>query len=395
MMTVDKLTDLLMKHLRGSLSDAEQELLSHWTSESERNRLLFESINDEEQLRQLVLMYYAEEAENNEAIILSKIRQQISFAAPVRRMGVLRRWGWVAASVLLAVGIGGYLLQNGKEKAAPVAEKQADIPPGREGAILTLADGSHVVLDSLGNGVIAMQNGKQVLLKNGELAYAEGAGSGEAVYNNLTTPKGRQFQILLPDGTKVWLNAASSLRYPTAFSGSTREVEVTGEVYFEVAKNAHQPFIIHLSNQTKIQVLGTQFNVNAYSNETAIRTTLVEGSIRMISGTSGDVVLHPGQQAQIGHNPGQQAIKVLNNVDVDKAVAWKSGLFNFEDSGLEEVMRQVERWYDIEVVYEKNIPDIRFGGKLSNDVSLSGLLRSLQDSEVHFRIEGRKLIVLP
>lgn len=395
-MTADKLTDLLMKHLQGSLSDSEQELLNQWLLQSERNRLLFGSIHDEEQLRQLVLLYDEEEAENNEALILSRIRQQIVDETPVRRISLLRRWGWVAASVLLAVSIGGYLLQHRKE-AAPVAKMEADILPGREGAILTLADGSQVVLDSLGNGVIATQNGKQVLLKNGELAYAGDAGSGEVVYNNLSTPKGRQFQILLPDGTKVWLNAASSLRYPTAFSGSNREVEVTGEVYFEVAKNAHQPFIIHLNNQTKIQVLGTHFNVNAYSNEAAIRTTLVEGSIKIVSGASAEgapsVVLHPGQQAQIDNAKG--GMKVMSNVDVDKVTAWKSGLFNFEDSGLEEVMRQVERWYDIEVVYEKNIPDIRFGGKLSNDVSLSGLLRSLQESEVHFRIEGRKLIVLP
>ena len=395
-MTADKLTDLLMKHLQGSLSDSEQELLSQWLLQSERNRLLFGSIHDEEQLRQLVLLYDEEEAENNEALILSRIRQQIVDETPVRRISLLRRWGWVAASVLLAVSIGGYLLQQRKE-AAPVAKMEADILPGREGAILTLADGSQVVLDSLGNGVIATQNGKQVLLKNGELAYAGDAVSGEVVYNNLSTPKGRQFQILLPDGTKVWLNAASSLRYPTAFSGSNREVEVTGEVYFEVAKNANQPFIIHLNNQTKIQVLGTQFNVNAYSNEAAIRTTLVEGSIKIVSGASAEgapsVVLNPGQQAQIDNARG--GMKVMSNVDVDKVTAWKSGLFNFEDSGLEEVMRQVERWYDIEVVYEKNIPDIRFGGKLSNDVSLSGLLRSLQESEVHFRIEGRKLIVLP
>lgn len=395
MMTVDNLTDLLMKHLRGSLSDSEQELLDRWLSQSERNRLLFESINDEEQLRQLVLSYYREEEENNEAIILSKIRQKIGEGmpgTPVRRIGVLRRWGWVAASVLLAVSIGGYLFLNREEAAAPVAMTEKDIPPGKEGAVLTLADGSQVVLDSLGNGVIATQNGTQVLLKNGELAYTSGAGSAEVVYNNLSTPKGRQFQLLLPDGTKVWLNAASSLRYPTAFAGNSREVSVTGEVYFEVAKNAHQPFIIDVNNQMKIQVLGTQFNVNAYSNEAAIKTTLVEGSVKIVSGASAAVVLQPGQQAQIGNAEG---IKVLKNADVDKAVAWKSGLFNFEDSGLEEVMRQVERWYDIEVVYEKGIPDIRFGGKLSNDVSLSGLLKSLQDSEVHFRIEGRRLIVLP
>ena len=409
MMTITNLTDLLMKHLQGSLSDAEQEQLTQWLLQSDRNRRLFESINDEEQLRLMVLAYHQESAEDNEAIILSKIRREIG-SAPVRSMSRLRRFAQVAAVVLLLAGIGvySYLLLNRKSASSPavVAEKPADILPGHDGAILTLSDGKQVVLDSLGNGTIATQNGTQVVLKNGALAYTTGTGSAEPLYNNLTTPKGRQFQVILPDGTKVWLNAASSLRYPTVFSGRNREVAVTGEVYFEVAHDKTKPFIVNLPPSTgsvgggRIEVLGTQFNVNAYSNEAAIKTTLVEGKLKIISGASTaggpSVVLKPGQQAQLSNTaPLQQVITVLNNADVDKAVAWKSGFFNFEDARLEEVMRQLERWYNIEVVYEKNIPDIRFGGKMSNDVSLLGLLKSLQAMEVHFRVEGRKLIVLP
>jgi ferric-dicitrate binding protein FerR (iron transport regulator) len=410
MMTIDHLSELLMKHLQGSLSGPEQERLNEWIAQSERNNRLFASIDDEERLRQLVLLYERDQAEDNETIILSKIRQGISDSmpvAPVRRMQVLRRWGTVAAITLVVAGVGGYFLLNSKKNAAPVVttETPADIPPARDGAILTLADGSQVVLDSLGNGVIANQNGTQVVLKNGELTYNKPGGSATAVYNNLTTPRGRQFQLILPDGSKAWLNAASSLRYPTVFAGNERRVEVTGEVYFEVAHNKAKPFIINIPARNgkagtgQLQVLGTRFNVNAYANEAAIRTTLVEGSLKVTAGTTAadghSVVLKPGQQAQISNATANAPVKLLTNPDVDKAVAWKSGLFNFEDASLEEVMRQLERWYDIEVVYEKGIPDIKFGGKMSNDVSLSGLLRSLQDMEVHFRVEGRKLIVLP
>jgi ferric-dicitrate binding protein FerR (iron transport regulator) len=215
--------------------------------------------------------------------------------------------------------------------------------------------------------------------------------------------------LLLPDGSKVWLNAASSLRYPTVFVGNERRVEVSGEVYFEVTHDKTKPFIVSVppsfggagGGQTggakgaEIEVLGTQFNVNAYSNETAVRTTLVEGSLKVVNlpanGHTASAVLTPGKQAVITTD---SRLKVAD-ADVDKAIAWKRGIFNFEDASLEEVMRQIERWYDIQVVYEKNVPDIKFGGKMSNDVSLQGLLKSLQESDVHFRLEGRKLIVLP
>jgi ferric-dicitrate binding protein FerR (iron transport regulator) len=236
---------------------------------------------------------------------------------------------------------------------------------------------------------VADQHGAAVTLNNGTLDYTGNAHTTGAVYNSLSTPKGRQFQLILPDGSKVWLNAASSLKYPTVFAGNERRVAVTGEVYFEVAKNPHQPFIVDINDQSQIHVLGTQFNINAYENENAIKTTLVEGSLKFKSKDS--VILKPGQQAILTN----AKLTTDKNADIDKATAWKRGIFNFEDATLEEVMRQIERWYDIEVIYEKGIPNIRFGGKLRSDLSLSGLLRSLQESEVHFRVEGRKVIVLP
>lgn len=400
------LISLLSGHLRDDLSDPDRAQLDNWIASSERNRLLFESIDDEEQLRSLVLQYFREETENNEELILQKIRKGMSTVpvmAPVKKVSMLWKWGWVAAVVVVAAGAGIYFLGSKEEKeTGALAGKSVEIVPGKEGAILTLADGSTVVLDTLGNGVIASENGTQVLLTNGSLSYSQNTSEAAAVFNVLSTPKGRQFKLILPDGTKVWMNAASSLRYPTIFTGNKRRVKVTGEVFFEVAPNHHQPFQVDIDNKAQVEVLGTQFNVNAYQNEKNIRTTLVDGSIMIRAGSGNDTgaykVLKPGEQAQtsLSANPNLHGVKVLSNVNLEKVTAWKRGLFNFEDASLEEVLRQVERWYDIEVVYEKGIiPDISFGGKYSNDVSLEGMLRSLKESEVHFRMEGRKLIVLP
>lgn len=312
---------------------------------------------------------------------------------PVRRLSFLRRWAAAAAIlVLLAAGYF-FLFTDRSSKQAPIVSQSPviDIAPGKEGAILTLADGRTVVLDSLGNGVIATQNGSTVVLKNGQLAYdADGAATAIA-YNTMSTPKGRQFQLVLPDGTKVWLNAASSLRYPTVFAGTEREVEVTGEAYFEVAKNKQKPFRVKINEQTTVEVLGTHFNINSYQNEEHINTTLLEGSVKVINGNE-RIIITPGQQAQVA---GQAKIKVVNGVDLEKVMAWKNGMFNFQDATLKEVMRQLERWYDIDVVYEKGVAEPEFMGKMGKDLSLSEVLRGLRMSEVHTRIEGRKLIVMP
>jgi ferric-dicitrate binding protein FerR (iron transport regulator) len=318
------------------------------------------------------------------------------------RVYFLRKWGWAAAIILL-MGISVYLLtanNSSSKKRAVFAERAAkmDIAPGKAGAILTLADGSQVVLDSLGNGIVASQNGADIVLKNGQLTYDLTRNAvDKIVYNTMTTPKGRQFQLTLPDGTQVWLNAASSLRYPTVFTGMERKVEVTGEAYFEVAKNIKIPFRVNVNNKAEIVVLGTHFNVSAYENEKSLNTTLLEGrvSIQANQKIQPNVILQPGQQAQINQQTAT-GIKVVNEVDVDKVMAWRNGVFNFEGATLDEVMKQLERWYDIEVVYEKGIPNTTFFGKISRLNNLQELLTILEKSNVRFRLEAdRRLIVTP
>ncbi|HVK50012.1 MAG TPA: FecR domain-containing protein, partial [Pseudobacter sp.] len=266
------------------------------------------------------------------------------------------------------------------------------IQPGKEGAVLTLADGSQVSLDSVKNGVIAMQYGVTARVINGALVY-EGSGS-QLQYNTMSTPKGRQYQLTLPDGTKVWLNAASSVKYPTVFTGNERNVSISGEVYFEVAKKSSQPFRVAVDRKLTIDVLGTSFNVNAYPDETTLYTTLIDGAVRVTGSKAGNSqVLKPAQQAVLANG---ESISVNNNVDTDKVLAWKNGVFNFEGASLADVMKQIERWYDIEVVYEKGIPDIKFWGKITKDVPLSGMLIALEKTKVHFKMENnRTLVVLP
>ncbi|MDI3320289.1 FecR family protein [Pinibacter soli] len=317
---------------------------------------------------------------------------------PMNRSRSIVRWA-VAASVIFALATGSYLFfQRTQPSVKKQAKTQQDIPAGKTGAILTLADGSKVVLDSLGNGVVAQQNGSQVMLKSGQLAYnASKSSTSELSYNVLNTPRGRQFQLVLPDGTKVWLNSSSSLKYPTTFSSKDRRVQLSGEAYFEVSKAVDKPFILILANNAEVKVLGTSFNVNAYDNENKIKATLLEGSVKITGSTSSGaangeaVILKPSQQAQI--TQAGNDIAVVSNVDVDKVVAWKNGVFNFEGASLTEVMRQLERWYDIEVVYEGEVPNIEFYGELSRNNSLGDVIEALKDSDVHFRREGRKLIV--
>ncbi|WP_142688340.1 FecR family protein [Chitinophaga polysaccharea] len=377
------------RYLEKSLGEAEQE---------EFQRLLQAPAHQE--ALQAAFEALAGEPDMNiprDEALLRLLQQALNSDKPVRRIHFLPRWSWAAASVLLVLAAGAYYWTVHKKNThtVAIAAKATDIGPGREGATLTLADGSKIKLDSLGNGVIAKQNGAQVVLANGLVAYdPTGNTNGEVVFNTMSTPRGRQFRLTLPDGTLVWLNAASSIRYPTVFPGKERKVEVTGEAYFEVVKNPSVPFRVRVNNKAEIEVLGTHFNVNAYENEQSIATTLLEGSVRVSVANRrgpGAVVLRPGQQAQLS-NADITGIKVAN-ANTEKAVAWKNGLFYFDGATLAEIMRQMERWYDIEVVYENGVPDIEFEGEMTKDVSLNGLLIMLKRTDVRFRIEGRKLIV--
>jgi transmembrane sensor len=340
--------------------------------------------------------------------------QQIlgTIIAADRKEGILKsipfyKRGWfrfaAAAAVIIIAGAGFWFSGNEKmntESATrPLAQKE--VPPGKDGAILTLADGTTVVLDSMGNGMVARERGSMVVLENGRITYYSEPSGNEILYNTMTTPRGRQFNVILPDGTRVWLNAASSLRYPTVFNGHERKVEVKGEAYFEVAQNKEQPFKVVVGETTTVEVLGTHFNVNAYEDEPGVNTTLLEGSVKVISKINTDqqeeaVVLKPGQQAQQILSENGQKLRV-KQVDLDEVVAWKEGAFSFNDADLKAVMRQLSRWYNVEVEYAGEIQEKnKFTGKMGRSLSLADVLAEMKDYEVKFRIEGgNKIVVLP
>lgn len=309
----------------------------------------------------------------------------------------LRWFRWAAAAVLIAAGTLVWRLSvppKPAQEAGTVNTAPEMINPGSNGAILTLADGRQILLDSTTHGVFANQGTTEISLQHNQLIYqASDDGDTSAIaWNTMSTPRGRQFQLLLPDGSRVWLNAASSIRYPVAFRGNERKVIVTGEAYFEVAKDQEKPFYVQTKNQL-IQALGTGFNVNAYGNENSEQTTLIEGSIKvtMSSGKALYAVLGPGQQAQLDNR--KQSLSIIEN-QAEASIAWKNGYFNLEDLPFDKVMKKLERWYDIEVVYENGVPDLHFYGGISRNLTLDALIRALKVSEVRFRIgAGRRLVV--
>ena len=244
-----------------------------------------------------------------------------------------------------------------------------------------------MILNNLKNGNLASQTGLKLIKQDSTLTYKADDDS-KVSYNTITIPNGGQYQLILADGTKVWLNAASSLKFPTAFPGKQRTVELTGEAYFEVAKNKNQPFNVKTPTQT-VQVLGTHFNINAYSNEPFVKTTLLEGSVN-VSSAGGSLLLKPGQQALL-NNSGLATLK--DDVDTDEAIAWRNGLFQFNDVDIKTIMRQVARWYDVDVEFKGQVPAYTFHGKISRNLNASTVLKIFELSGINFTIEGRKIIV--
>ena len=316
----------------------------------------------------------------------------------------------IAAVVLVLLSAGIYVMlspgPSGREmvKTAPQdARIEKDIAPGGNRAVLILADGSTVVLDSIANGVISRQgNSKVQKLENGLVAYTiddkQVTESGEALYNTISTPRGGQYKVTLSDGTKVWLNAKSSIRFPVVFAGPERNIEITGEAYFEVAPlmlkgGQKMPFKVK-ANSSEIVVLGTHFNVNAYQDEPSIKTTLLEGRIKISVPGSGDnqqaTYLRPGQQAEI-YKEGK--IDVADHVDTEAAVAWMNGFFKFKSADLKTVLRQISRWYNVDVEYHGNV-NLHFTGQLTKNENVSKVFEKLAlTGEVRFKIDGRKIIV--
>jgi transmembrane sensor len=297
-----------------------------------------------------------------------------------------------AASIMIIATLSVLFIFNRKNHVSTqtaTIQNPSQIAPGQEGAVLTLSDGKQIILDKVSNGQVATDGGNSIIKNGAKIEYGAVNGSGQASYNTMTTPRGRTFQLTLSDGSKIWMNAASSIRYPTVFNSSERKVEISGEVYFEIAHDALKPFRVMVKN-TEIEVLGTHFNVSAYSDESVMKATLLEGKIRLKE-NGGIALLKPGQQAQITNGN----ITLLDDPDLNQVMAWQRGLFEFNKTDLTTIMRQISRWYDIDVIYEQKPGDAKYGGGLSRNLPLSEVLKLLEYNGVKFRLEGEKIFVRP
>ena len=383
---------LLEKYSSGTLTQDEKERLDKW----------YRSFNDAET--------ELEAAEDETELQLSKrIKSRIFDTIHNEQSGTISgrtsklRIAIAAASVLLVLSMGVFFILNNnrskhliaKASSAQTKIKNAIVPGGNK-ATLTLANGSVITLDSASNGILTQQGNIKIhKLSNGLVAYDVSNQNilqkGKVDYNTISTPRGGEYQVTLSDGTKVWLNAASSIRFPVVFTGKERRVVITGEAYFEVAKNKEMPFKVE-ANSSEVEVYGTHFNVNAYDDEAAIKTTLLEGKVKVSVPGQSPEFLMPGQQADVNK---QGSIKISDHVDTDLAVAWMHGYFEFKSADLQSILRQISRWYDVDIVYEGSV-NLHFTGQLSKHLDVRKVFETLSlTNEVHFTIKDKKIIVTP
>ncbi len=303
-----------------------------------------------------------------------------------------------AACIILALGIGAFVLIDSPpaEPSAQNAPLQKEVAPGGNKAMLTLANGQTIMLDSAQIGQLASQGNSRIAKADSGLLTYSSAGTGNSAqagiqYNTLSVPKGGQYRLILPDGSKVWLNAASSIHYPTAFTGKERKIKITGEVYLEVAADAKHPFIVQ-TRHSDIRVLGTRFNVMAYENEPAVKTTLLEGSVSVsVQGNGKAVVIEPGQQATVADAGENIQVDEVNATDV---AAWTRGLLSLRDCTVQEFMNQLSRWYNVDIVYDGRIPEKKFTGMINRNAKLSDVLAVLEAAGIHTVLEKKKIVVL-
>lgn len=392
----DHIHSLIDKYLAGTISEAEKAELSSWyrsfddgeTAVSDLPDVSEQDIDDRIKSR---LAYTLQTSEQVQEPASKSVRRKLRLPA-------------VAILLIMAMTAGFYyFMQEQQVQVVPISKAVQAAPtndalPGGNKAILTLADGSSIILDSANNGVIGEQGNVQVnKLDNGLLAYEVNASAQQPIsksfYNTISTPRGGEYQVTLSDGTKVWLNAASSIRFPAVFDGTERSVEIKGEVYFEVAKNEQKPFRVKAGRST-VEVLGTHFNINAYEDETQIRTSLLEGSVRVSSDDAGEMQrvqeLRPGQQARMNKSG---RIQVVNNIDTEEVMAWKNGLFIFKSTDLRSIMRQVSRWYDVDIQYQGSV-GMQFTGQITRNNNVSKIFEMLElTGEVRFKVQDKKVIV--
>lgn len=342
---------------------------------------------------------YASSEQEHRDRLLAEIRDRIS-RTESRKRSWLFRPSVAAAITLLLLGAGTYFfIAKRKTAPIPVAALTHDVAPGGDKATLTLGDGSVLKLDELADGALRQDDDFSIRKKDGELIYEvnKGTQSSKLSYNTISTPKGGQFRVVLPDGSKVWLNASSSLTYPTSFDKNVRLVRLSGEGYFEVAKSRVKgrpvPFRINVNDRETVEVLGTHFNIMAYTEEKAIKTTLLEGSVRVTkAGTRKSSLLRPGEQCAYD---GDKGFVIRHDIDAEESISWKNGIISFENADIETIMRQVGRWYDVRVEYQGEIPRRLFTGGISRKSNLSGVLKVLELNNIHFEIRNKVIVVRP
>lgn len=386
------LLTLINKYLSNQATPEEEKRLLSYYDTLQKNKLQWDELlmGDEDATK--VELY-------NKILLEIKARE----SAP-KRIIFLRRW-FVAASVTLLIATSSaifFFKYNGSyflAKNTTHSLNKGGIAPGGNKALLTLADGSKITLDDAVTGQLAKQSGARVSkAAKGQLVYTadntlpNSNALARTVFNTIETPKGGQYQVTLPDGSRVWLNAASSLRYPTSFNGKVRTVELTGEAYFEVAKNAHKPFKV-VSNNQVVEVLGTHFNISSYSDENSVKTTLLEGSVKVLSTKANQSkLLKPGEQSNISYSSNSFSVQMVNTEGV---IAWKNGYFLFADEDLKGIMNKFARWYNIDVQYQGNVDNLRFGGMVSRSKDLEQALKVIeQTGSVKIKIEGRRVTIM-
>ncbi|MFT4154255.1 FecR family protein [Parafilimonas sp.] len=385
---ISRISELISKHLNGSITNVEQQELDAWLDESEDHKTLFNRVINKD--------FVAQELEKMDSYDASAAWQQFSKryspATIISNRFKYRSLFW-AAAVLIVLITSALLFFSPSEQEKQITQKPSEAydikAPGAKARII-LNNGNSLAIDSVRSGNMARENNASIVkTAEGNIVYnrADTEDNEATVYNTLENPAGSQVvHLTLSDGTKVWLNAASSLHYPVAFNGDNRTVEITGEAYFEVAKNAAKPFYVKTVN-TVSKVLGTHFNINAYKDEPATEVTLLEGAL-LVSQQNGEGLLHPGQQAVV-----QNGVKIISSVDTAMVMAWKNGFFSFKGADINTIMRQVTRWYGIEVHYANNINE-KFYGDISRQENVSKLLNMLQATgAVHFTINGNNIEV--
>lgn len=374
--------ELLQKIAAGNSTPEERASLREWLqtlSESTYQQILVEYGD---------LLVQQNVTEPYNAALLKKINEQITIAEQTHPSTPLYRHLWfrysAAASLLAALLLCWFLFKPAK---TPV---YSAIQPGGNKAILTLGSGQQIVLNNAENGVLGQQGASQVIkIDSGLLSYHVAGTTSEVQYNTITTPRGGQFQVILPDGSRVWLNAASSLRFPTVFAGHERTVDLTGEAYFEIAPQPEMPFTVAI-NHIKVAVLGTSFNIMAYTEEKKISTTLVTGAVKVSNGDN-QVTIAPGQEAIL--DAGSTQFKI-NNANIAATIAWKDGKFLFDETDIYSIMRQVARWYDVDIRYEGDLTGITLTGGISRQQYISQLLEILQATgNVKFKLKDKQITV--